>query len=212
MRTASASLSFTTCFVVVYSVLYLQQFIAVLQNSLSKLMSYPYATQPGAPPPPASFVMPESSESAWSKSGGPPPAQQSAPPPYYLHSSEGPAPGAYGAPPVVAYPGPKALGETDAAAGAPPAAGEQFVDTAGGYGGAYGGGAISFDATSVRNGFVRKVYAILSLQLAVTGVIVALFTFVPSIRDLGRSSPTAFFTILCACASLLKSGLLHVLV
>ena len=169
-------------------------------------MSYPYAQQQSAPPPPAGFVMPESGESAWAKSGGPPEAQQAAPPPYYMHSGPAPAPGpnaygAYGAPPVVAYSGTKAPGEP--LMDAPPAAGEQVdgSNNAGGYGGGYGGGAggaISFDAASVRNGFVRKVYAILSLQLLVTGAIVALFTFVTPIRDLAKSSATAFITILCA--------------
>lgn len=177
-------------------------------------MAYNQFAQPGALPPPAGFVAPAVSadESAWAKPGAE--QQQPAPPAYYPSSYPsqsassgyvgpagapgssypsypyGPGPGA-GEPAVV----PKSEGPADPYA----------VGYAGGYSGsgadgadgAAGDGVLSFSEASVRNGFVRKVYGILTLQLIVTGAIVSLFTFVPAMKELFKQNFAVFITILC---------------
>ena len=50
----------------------------------------------------------------------------------------------------------------------------------------------SFDETSVRNGFIRKVYAILSVQMLITLGFIALFVFVDPVKDYANENPWLF--------------------
>ena len=53
-------------------------------------------------------------------------------------------------------------------------------------------GQFSFDEISIRHGFIRKVYAILSVQLLVTLGFIALFVFVDDIRLYVEDQPWMF--------------------
>ncbi|KAK4324362.1 hypothetical protein Pmani_004989 [Petrolisthes manimaculis] len=51
-----------------------------------------------------------------------------------------------------------------------------------------------FSEKSVRAGFIRKVYAILSLQLVVTFGIVAIFVFIDGVQDYAARTPALFYS------------------
>ena len=50
----------------------------------------------------------------------------------------------------------------------------------------------SFDETSVRHGFIRKVYAILSVQMLITLGFISLFVFVDPVKDYTEKNPWLF--------------------
>ena len=58
------------------------------------------------------------------------------------------------------------------------------------------GDTFSFDETSVRHGFIRKVYAILSVQLLITLSFIALFVFVDPLAEYARDNIWMFIVAL----------------
>ncbi|XP_054287175.1 protein lifeguard 1-like isoform X2 [Macrosteles quadrilineatus] len=127
-----------------------------------------YQNYQGGPPPPAGFM-----PGGYPTQGGYPgyPTQPGYPPGFQPPPpGSGYPPGGFPAPPAFHLP-------------------PDMSNVESGYGGGANSGAFAFSDKSIRMGFIRKVYSILMVQIAVTVAIIALFTFHEGTKVYVRTHP-----------------------
>jgi hypothetical protein len=142
----------------------------------------PYPGAGGQPPPPGWNPSPNT---AYPPPGGqgyagyPPPQQAYAPPPAGTYPPQG----------GYQQPGPPPV--------PPPVVGGYGAGGGGTYDPEFGkteyGGAMAFNDKSIRRGFIRKVFAIITLQLSVVAGMIALFLFQKDCNDFVKAHPWVYY-------------------